>query len=629
MKTCPTCRTTYPDSIAFCSRDGAALDPSGALQPGVIIRNKYQILSEIAQGGMGVVYHVRHLLWNEDRAIKLLLDVHPRADQRSDGILSEALVLRQLQHPNIVRVEDADITDDDQLFIVMEFVAGESISGLIRGGPLPWRQALELAAQACAGLSAAHQKGVIHRDIKPSNLLVAAANGSEIVKIIDFGIAKVREDAGIGVARLTTQSGLFVGTPDYASPEQAQGSPGSALDARTDIYSLGLVLYEMLTGARPFTAETTIATLLLRLQNPPTAPRRLRPELNIPPAVSDLVMKALATNRDARYASADEMRQAIEAILQRPAAAVKKSRVTAPALAALVAGAALGVWIVMRRPPQPPVKPAPPPVAAPVVSTAPPSVAALETPAKKNVPMATGTVKKSPAVTPTPPPERRTPGLKTKINPQDGLEYIWIPPGSFTMGCSTGDLACRPNEHPAHQVTITKGFWIGKTEVTQAAFERVSGRNPSNFVGANLPVESITWRQAHMFCGTVGMRLPTEAEWEYAARGNSADARYGSPTEIAWLLANSGQKTHEVAQKRPNAFGLYDMLGNVGEWTADWYAPYSEAAASDPRNPDQGEYHIVRGGYWSLGVFAIRVSHRLTRYPAQRGPNVGFRCAGD
>src|SRR5689334_7573662 len=114
MKTCPTCRTAYPDSIAFCARDGASLEPSGKLGPGVTIRGKYQILAEIAEGGMGVVYRVRHLLWNEDRAIKLLLDVH-----RTEGVLAEALVLRQLQHLNIVRVEDADTTDDDQLFIVM------------------------------------------------------------------------------------------------------------------------------------------------------------------------------------------------------------------------------------------------------------------------------------------------------------------------------------------------------------------------------------------------------------------------------------------------------------------------------------------------------------------------------
>jgi formylglycine-generating enzyme required for sulfatase activity len=235
----------------------------------------------------------------------------------------------------------------------------------------------------------------------------------------------------------------------------------------------------------------------------------------------------------------------------------------------------------------------------------------------------------SPETRPAPPPETPIARVKTKINPQDGLAYVWIPPGSFTMGCSSGDPACRPNEQPAHQVTITKGFWIGKTEVTQAAFERVSGRNPSSFRGANLPVESLMWRQAHMYCGTVGMRLPTEAEWEYAARGNSAEPRYGSPTEIAWLSSNSEETTHEVGQKEPNGFGLYDMLGNVGEWTADWYGEYSDTAVSDPRGPAEGEYHILRGGYWSLGVFGIRASHRLTRFPGQRGPHVGFRCAGD
>jgi len=620
MKTCPTCRTAYSDSISFCSRDGAALEPNATLQPGVIIRNKYQILSEIAQGGMGVVYRVRHLLWNEDRAIKLLLDVHPRAQQRSGSILAEALVLRQLQHPNIVRVEDADVTDDDQLFIVMEYVEGESLSERIRRGPLPWRQALELTAQACTGLSAAHEKGVIHRDIKPSNLLVTNSAGHEQIKIIDFGIAKVLEDAGIGVARMTTQTGIFIGTPDYASPEQAQGTPGSGLDARTDIYSLGLVLYEMLTGARPFTAETTIATLLMRLQNAPTAPRRLRPELDIPAAVSDLVMKALAKDRNYRFASAGAMGQAIEAILQRPAPARKRSRVVIGAVVGIFAAAALGVWFVRSTPrpeappPQPVASPAPLPAKAeePVSK----SVAAVPRPAKRPSP-------------PAPQPETPPPHAKNKVNPQDGLEYVWIPPGSFTMGCSANDPACRPNERPAHEVTITKGFWLGKTEVTQTSFERVAGRNPSSFHGANLPVESLTWRQASMFCGAAGMRLPTEAEWEYAARGNSTGARYGAPAEIAWLSTNSENKTHDAGQKQPNGFGLYDMLGNVGEWIADWYAAYSDTAVSDPHGPAEGQYHVVRGGYWDLGVFGIRASHRLTRGPAQRGPHVGFRCAGD
>jgi serine/threonine-protein kinase len=221
MKSCPKCRAAYADTVDFCPRDGVELNSPSGLQPGTIIRKKYEILSEIAHGGMGVVYRVRHLLWNEEKAIKLLLDMGQQRGQRSDTAVAEALVMRHLVHPNIVRVEDADFTEDDQVFIVMEYVEGESLAARMGHGPMPWRRALELAAQACAGLAAAHNKGIVHRDIKPHNLLLTRdADGREIVKIIDFGIAKVREDAGLGLAGMTTtQSGMFVGTPEYASPE--------------------------------------------------------------------------------------------------------------------------------------------------------------------------------------------------------------------------------------------------------------------------------------------------------------------------------------------------------------------------------------------------------------------------
>ena len=172
-------------------------------------------------------------------------------------------------------------------------------------------------------------------------------------------------------------------------------------------------------------------------------------------------------------------------------------------------------------------------------------------------------------------PRMAVPALRagqTKVNPKDGLTYVWIPPGTFTMGCSRGDSECRENEEPAHQVTITTGFWIGQTPATQEAYQRVMGKNPSYFKGAQLPVENVNWDKARSYCQAVGMRLPTEAEWEYAARAGSTTSRYGDIDQVAWYTANSGSKTHEVAQKQPNAWDLYDMLGNVWEWTSDWYA---------------------------------------------------------
>jgi serine/threonine protein kinase len=224
------------------------LRSSGGLEPGALIRKKYEILSEIGRGGMGVVYRARHLIWNEEKALKVLVAAGAAAQQGLKGLMAEALVMRQLQHPHIVRVEDADYTEDDQPFVVMEYVDGQSLRQKLDGeGPLAPDLALQIAAQTCSALSAAHQKGIIHRDIKPQNLLLAKnADGSETVKVIDFGIAKVREEAGLGfTGMMTGTTGFFVGTPGYASPEQALGMRGSDLDGRTDLYSLGLVLYEM------------------------------------------------------------------------------------------------------------------------------------------------------------------------------------------------------------------------------------------------------------------------------------------------------------------------------------------------------------------------------------------------
>jgi formylglycine-generating enzyme required for sulfatase activity len=158
-----------------------------------------------------------------------------------------------------------------------------------------------------------------------------------------------------------------------------------------------------------------------------------------------------------------------------------------------------------------------------------------------------------------------------KTNPKDGLNYVWIPPGTFMMGCSPGDNECSGDEKPAHQVTITRGFWIGQTPVTVGAYKRfvaASGRQMPDAPGFNsgwvndpMPIVNVDWNDATAFCGWAGGRLPTEAEWEYAARAGSTEARYGPIDEVAWYSNNSGRKTHEVAQKRANGFGLFDITG--------------------------------------------------------------------
>ncbi len=217
----------------------------------------------------------------------------------------------------------------------------------------------------------------------------------------------------------------------------------------------------------------------------------------------------------------------------------------------------------------------------------------------------------------------------TKVNEWDGLTYVWIPPGIFQMGCSSGDGECVGTDRSV-EVTITNGFWLGQTEVTQQAYERVVGTNPSYYKGVNLPVDTISWLDAQSYCQEIGMRLPTEAEWEYAVRGGNSGSRYGVLDQIAWYQGNSGEGPHEVGQKQPNAWGLYDMLGNVWEWVADWFGDKSLAKTrTNPKGPATGTFRTLRGGAWDFDASRARASYRVGDRPESRYRNFGVRCAGN
>jgi formylglycine-generating enzyme required for sulfatase activity len=225
-----------------------------------------------------------------------------------------------------------------------------------------------------------------------------------------------------------------------------------------------------------------------------------------------------------------------------------------------------------------------------------------------------------------------------KTNAIDGLKYVWIPPGTFMMGCSPGDSKCDDNEKPAHRVTISKGFWMGQTLVTVAAYKRFAGTagwKMPNLKGDgandNMPIVHVIRDDAHDYCTWAGGRLPSEAEWEYAARGGSTEARYGNLDEIAWYHKNSQRHVHEVAQKRPNGFGLYDVLGNVWEWVNDWYDDryYRNSPSQDPAGPTSGHRGLLRGGAWFNYPSYVRVSYR-SRFLLGGGVNSGgLRCARD
>jgi formylglycine-generating enzyme required for sulfatase activity len=209
------------------------------------------------------------------------------------------------------------------------------------------------------------------------------------------------------------------------------------------------------------------------------------------------------------------------------------------------------------------------------------------------------------------------------------------------MGCSPGDAECSNDEKPAHDVRITKGFWMGQADVTVDAFKRYTAatgnsmpdpppQNP-NWANGSAPITMVSWTDAHDYCEWAGMHLPAEAEWEYAARAGTTGTRYGELDEISWHSGNSGGHPHDVGQKQPNAFKLFDMLGNVWQWTADWYKGnyYSESADADPQGPSTGDYRVLRGGSWSVDSSKVRASFRDGYPPANRYVSVGFRCAGE
>jgi serine/threonine protein kinase len=316
MKYCPACHKTYPGEYKVCPADQTGLQNTHEFQPGMIIRNKYQILDRIGVGGMGIVYRARHLTFNEVCAIKIVSDAIAGDANFLQRFQTEAVVTRKLRHPNAVRVDDFDYTDDGRPFIVMELVEGKNIGEILQEqGPFRVPRAVRIATQAARALGVAHKLGVVHRDIKPGNILLTTdEQGQEIAKVLDFGIAKLREAAGETQSGMT-MTGMVVGTPLYMSPEQFMGKKAAGeIDGRTDIYSLGVVLYQMVTAQLPFEGDTPYSLMLQHIQGTVRPPHELVPELHIPESLSRVILKAIDKSRDQRFQTAEELIAALDEV---------------------------------------------------------------------------------------------------------------------------------------------------------------------------------------------------------------------------------------------------------------------------------------------------------------------------
>ena len=285
--------------------------PDGGIELGSVLDGRYRIDTIIGTGGMGRVYRGEHTGIGRAVAIKVLHTDLSRNREAAQRFQREALASGRLDHPNIVGVSDFGILDDGSCYLVMEALEGEPLGArLEREKRIPWHEALQIMKGVLAGLKHAHMKGVVHRDIKPDNIFLATKDDEPIVKILDFGIAKLR--AGSGDDPASTRAGLTVGTPAYLSPEQAVGGE---ITPASDLYSATIVLFEIIVGRPPFVEKEPLAMLGAHVSRTPPKLTDLAPDLEIPPGLEEVVARGLAKLKDDRYDDAAEMSGALDAVL--------------------------------------------------------------------------------------------------------------------------------------------------------------------------------------------------------------------------------------------------------------------------------------------------------------------------
>jgi len=622
----------------------------------------YQLNRKLGKGGFGEVWLAKNVTALVAREVALKIPHDSEVDL--DAVRQEAAIwVAASGHPNVLPIIEASVYDE-YVVIASEYTPDGSLEDWLRkhGGRAPTLEAaLEMTHGILAGLEHLHARQIIHRDLKPDNILLQGTTP----RLADFGISRVFKS--------TSLSAVVAGTPVYMAPEAFK----RRRNQQTDLWSVGVILYQMLAGRVPFEGNN-IPELCIAICND-------EPELlpaTVPAWLQQVVTKALRKNPAERYHSAAEMRAALtpsqrEDEERRRAMEEQRRREEAARLLAeqqrrereLAEQQRLAEQrrqaeaqrqeeergrqerarqreLEAQRQREEAARRA----AAPTVPTPPPrrarnlfiaaAVAATLSVIAGAIYLAPKMMREQPTSTPRSATSPPLPDLGSAITENlNGvkLEMIHVPGGSFIRGSPESEMGRNKNEGPQHEVTVPS-FYIGKYEVTQAQWKAVMGSNPSNFKGDDLPVESVSWNDAKAFCDKLGRmtgktyRLPSEAEWEYACRARTVGAYAGDLNAMAWYDNNSSGSTHPVGQKQPNAFGLYDMHGNVWEWCEDvWHDSYGGQHSNPPTDGSawtvggEQDKRVLRGGSWNFNDWLCRSAYRILYAPGDRFIDIGLR----